>query len=500
MIKIKILLCISFLILGCSCAKLTYIPFYEKKVETSDNTAKIDANPIFNIEFVNYPKRQFGDGARWVSEKEFTEELTSDLKSLFTNDQNARNISINMKINSYYTFHTTFSYCLCTPIDLLSILGTPLSISKVRTRIQTEIKTESAKVIYNFSTERKKFFPVGLYYHNLYEESKGRAKYKAKWGSPLNSSLLALKEDIILKSGAIENDLYSSAKDINKIKSDIEEFVNGEITKWQEQGMFESSTEYQQRVTALNRQENIESLTQIGINSIALKEIKIGILDTDYDPDNEVFKMNLRLLPSIYIKVPSENKEASSFETNRSSLIFSNADFTLTEKGFALLNLDIKNPVNGKTYRYNYQNNLTFKKQKIEINSDPSYKLTFKVEPLNISNQDQNKKDQDVTDVYKIDINLPVTKTSNPDAIGIIIGNSDYNYTDKVNYAVNDALLFQLYMVNVLGFKPGNIILTRNATKGDFEGLFGNKERYDARSNPGSRMCLYITQDMAPQE
>ncbi len=77
-----------------------------------------------------------------------------------------------------------------------------------------------------------------------------------------------------------------------------------------------------------------------------------------------------------------------------------------------------------------------------------------------------------------IEQDLPRTRMDNKDAIAVVIGNRDYEKTKPVDYALNDARAVKLYLMEVLGFKEGNIFFVENATKGDFELYFGNKDNY----------------------
>lgn len=91
----------------------------------------------------------------------------------------------------------------------------------------------------------------------------------------------------------------------------------------------------------------------------------------------------------------------------------------------------------------------------------------------NISN---NNSDANKFFVADVDLNLPKTKMSNPDAIAVVIGNSEYRKTASVDFAVNDARSMKKYLIEVLGYKEGNIFYIENATKGDFEVFFGAKD------------------------
>jgi WD40 repeat protein len=80
-----------------------------------------------------------------------------------------------------------------------------------------------------------------------------------------------------------------------------------------------------------------------------------------------------------------------------------------------------------------------------------------------------------------IDKNLPIANGNNTNAIAVIIGNSNYANTKSVAYAISDAQSMKNYLINVLGFKEGNILFKENATLGDFNTLFGTKENQKGR-------------------
>jgi|GEM_PF-588140 len=77
--------------------------------------------------------------------------------------------------------------------------------------------------------------------------------------------------------------------------------------------------------------------------------------------------------------------------------------------------------------------------------------------------------------------NIPQTEEANGDAIAVIIGNKDYQRTKPVSYAMNDAELMKEYVIKAFGFKPGNVFVVKNASKSDFESLFGVKGNYKGK-------------------
>ena len=83
----------------------------------------------------------------------------------------------------------------------------------------------------------------------------------------------------------------------------------------------------------------------------------------------------------------------------------------------------------------------------------------------------------------KVDINIPVTNIKNSNAIAVVIGNKEYQDKDipSVDFAVNDADAVKKYLVNVLGYREGNIIYEENASKAKFEAIFGTRDSYAGR-------------------
>lgn len=87
-----------------------------------------------------------------------------------------------------------------------------------------------------------------------------------------------------------------------------------------------------------------------------------------------------------------------------------------------------------------------------------------------------------------VDVNIPETDMSRPDAIAVIIGNRNYQHKDipVVKYAHRDARVIKSYLVKTLGFDERNIITASDITKARFEAIFG------IRDNPNGRLADYI--------
>ncbi len=77
--------------------------------------------------------------------------------------------------------------------------------------------------------------------------------------------------------------------------------------------------------------------------------------------------------------------------------------------------------------------------------------------------------------------NLKRQNIHNPNAVAIIIGNAKYKSATEVTYAENDANAMFEYFHNYFGIPKENIILIKNASKTDFETVFGSTSTHKGK-------------------
>ena len=77
---------------------------------------------------------------------------------------------------------------------------------------------------------------------------------------------------------------------------------------------------------------------------------------------------------------------------------------------------------------------------------------------------------------------VPALAAKNKDAIAVIIGNKDYTSSiPTVEFAHRDADAFKVFVTDVLGYLPDNIIDLRDATKAQLESAFGNRVTHEGK-------------------
>jgi len=269
-------------------------------------------------------------------------------------------------------------------------------------------------------------------------------------------------------------------------KERILQHVQKAIKKWEQKGKFEKSADYVKRVTEANRQKQIKVLTQEAVNVLAQKDLNWRKARNKYDADNEAYKIDIDNTYTFYLKVPLS--EAQKFDKHFANNYYKNPQFTVDDQGkFHLLHVELENRYLAKKYIYDNTQQVAFNSNQLAIKLNP---IQIKV-PTNsskkpiISTPTKPKANQTtpsgIVKVAEINQNLPKTKMQNRDAIAVVIGNRNYLKTKEVKFAINDARSIKKYLVEVLGFQSGNIYYQENATKGDFEILFGNQSNYKGK-------------------
>lgn len=127
------------------------------------------------------------------------------------------------------------------------------------------------------------------------------------------------------------------------------------------------------------------------------------------------------------------------------------------------------NPYNGKNYSANQNLEITNSASNIVFNFAPIEISIDKQKGINID-ESYKKNDSFVSDV---DMNIPQTDLIKRNTFAVIIGNEDYstyqvdlNNEVNVDFAKNDAILFQKYLTLTLGVPKQNTTLLLNGTAG----------------------------------
>lgn len=104
-----------------------------------------------------------------------------------------------------------------------------------------------------------------------------------------------------------------------------------------------------------------------------------------------------------------------------------------------------------------------------------------------ISTDSESKKSSEVKGIIHPDIlnkisSIDIDTDLNND-IAVVIGNKIYDKVPNVDFAINDATAFKMYLVEVLKINKDNIIYIENASKTDFDIIFGTSKNASGKLN-----------------
>lgn len=266
--------------------------------------------------------------------------------------------------------------------------------------------------------------------------------------------------------------------------------VQNRMKEWYQRGKFEKSDEYQARLGNTAQKNNkIQELyrevsQQIADDRIAhqyengKQKYTLKVRNNQYDPDNEVFKIEFDEISPVYLKMPIS--QAKDFDGCMKGLQFNDCSFNIDQRGnLVMQSAKIYCPFNGKHYPYEIQA-LPFTlnhSAEVELEMLSMNSIRNTQDTQNIPNQ-ITKENNVVTSggISEIDYQLPKTRMKQPDAVAVVIGNALYQKTKNVDYAINDARSIRNYLIDVMGYRTENIIYLENASYADFKMVFGSNE------------------------
>ncbi len=244
--------------------------------------------------------------------------------------------------------------------------------------------------------------------------------------------------------------------------------IEKEINEWQKKGEFESTAEWQTRVTESTRQQKANELyMQLQNDYIENYAKKINLeLELDrYDADNRTYLITDTVFGSMIVSV--ENITPQAFKSSWNKIIpvptyFINGNnIDILEMDFMLY--DSVSQQYRRVARYQKTAELTYQLADIKYNFEP---FTL---PQGEQHKSNGKVNQPIYIPYTssdVDINIPVVNKRNDNTFVFIIANENYSAVAKVPFALNDGNTFKEYCVKTLGVDEKRVILYKDATFG----------------------------------
>jgi hypothetical protein len=304
--------------------------------------------------------------------------------------------------------------------------------------------------------------------------------------------------------------IFNENIEISKIPAElyIKNYVEKEINEWQVKDEFEKTSDYKIRVNNTTRQNQAQIFANKGLEkykeeyakTINLNNLQLG----SYDADNETFLIHSDDFGDFALPVDIETAQA--FKSNWNKVRVQNIELNINAEEVQLAKLEFVNPENNKVYKYNSQQKSTYAFEGIvynfgEVDYDINLKNDYSASNTKIENRKSTIGSSDV------DINIPQTESSNPNAFALIIGNEDYKSyqtglqsEQNVYYAVNDAQIFKKYCEETLGIPRGNIIFVTNAGFVRMTQAFNQIQSVIKNSGGESEILIYYAGHGFPDE
>jgi hypothetical protein len=282
----------------------------------------------------------------------------------------------------------------------------------------------------------------------------------------------------------------------------VQVYVKSAVNKWQKRGKYEKSNDYITRVSEANRKKYIEEATKEAIQYVGRFKIDPKIVNLEYNPDIETFKIALTGGQDIIVKVPVS--EAQAFDSNVGNLEVNPVFALNSDNNFIIEKISIRNPANEKVYSGNSNLTSTFTSAKLSLDFAP---IQTYIDKYKVKEDLQSKKQTDIRKASAIDSNLPLTTKKKTKTFALVIGNEDYstfqpdlNSEVNVDYAVNDAKVFKEYLNKTIGIPNENIFLYTNATAGQMKQAISKMEKLAKAYNGDAELIFFFAGHGLPDE
>lgn len=246
-------------------------------------------------------------------------------------------------------------------------------------------------------------------------------------------------------------------------------YVEKEINEWQKKDEFETTAEWQIRVTEATRQQKANELyVQLQNDYIEnyAKKINLELQLGRYDADNRTYLVTDTVFGKMIVTVENITPQAfKAFWTN----IVPVPTYFINGNTIDILEMDFM--LYDSLYRQ-YERVAHYQKT-----ADLTYQLAdieYHFEPFTLPHEEQLNGNGKVSPpTYTpytpsdVDINIPLVNKRNDNTFVYIIANEKYINANNVPYALNDGRTFKKYCEKTLGILPEHIYLYENATFGN---------------------------------
>lgn len=283
----------------------------------------------------------------------------------------------------------------------------------------------------------------------------------------------------------------------------LQTYLDDKLRVWMQKGQFEKTSDYEARTTGegleAKKQELLVSAKEAYIRQYSATMQVSNITIGGYDPDHEVYLIHYNH-GEMLVRVPLDGEQAQKFQTDWASRRVSLASpkFDISGDSLVLARLDFVSQ-SGYTYHYDMTEALKYEDVDVKVSNPISLisgdllaslgggnKSKQQIENTTIEIGDDDKKSD-------IDVDIPVDSIQNLYTFVLVISNENYQFVDKVSYALNDGRSFIDYCRKTLGVPRKNIIEVSDASYLSMQGKINNFCDLAKEYGAAARVIVYYS-------
>ena len=264
-----------------------------------------------------------------------------------------------------------------------------------------------------------------------------------------------------------------------------------DLREWQQKREFETTVQWQQRVTSQARDARVKELTEKARQGYIekMKPARLSYTLGRYDADYNIYTIDAGAWGEQYIQVPLG--EAPAFKANfgKARIV---PTYGIRDDRLALVAVDVT--LDGKTYRNTMP---------VDVQQGSDLALNLPALKVNLGNDRETRKavsEMPMVVDRAVDMNIPVAGTVAANTFAVVIGNERYQHETSVPYAGHDAEVFAEYCRKTLGIPEKNIRVLKDATLNNMKFQLDWLRQVLSAYNGEARAIVYYAGHGIPDE
>lgn len=254
----------------------------------------------------------------------------------------------------------------------------------------------------------------------------------------------------------------------------LQTYLDDKLRTWMQKDPFEKTSDYEERTTGegleAKKQELLASAKEAYIRQYSATMQVNNITIGGYDADHEVYLIHYNH-GDMLVHVPLEGEQAQKFQTDWANrrVNLASPKFDISGDSLVLARLDFVSQ-SGFTYHYDMTEALKYEDVDVKVSNPISLISGDLLASLGGNNKSKQYIENTTIEIGSddkksdIDVDIPVDSIQNLYTFVLVISNENYEFVDKVSYALNDGCSFVDYCRKTLGIPKKNITHVSDAS------------------------------------